>query len=147
MKIYFEKNITSISGKDLAENVIYSSLREGNICYARKYVYPTLTPNNERFGENGTNLRNLWSQATTAYKNDLRTYATRENQGQYWETKKANYSWFCKIIYAYAKSEGTDVSLIQITDLRTSAIKDVKGAIDNGFLKQVPDYAELDSTI
>ena len=147
MKIYFEKNITAISGKDLAENVIYSSLREGNICYARKYVYPTLTPNNEKFGENGTNIRSLWAQATTAYKNDLRTYAARENQGQYWETKKANYSWFCKIIYAYAASEDIDVSMLLITDLRTSAIKDVKCTINNGFLKPVPEYAELDSTI
>lgn len=147
MKIYFEKNITSISGKDLAENVIYSSLREGNLCYARKYVYPTLTPNNEKFGDNGANIRALWGQATNAYKNDLRTYALRENQGQYWQTKKANYSWFCKIVYAYAKSEGLDVSTLTIIQLRTSPIKDVKGAIDNSYIKTVPDFEELDSLI
>ena len=147
MKVFFEKNITAISGKDLSENVIYSSIREGNLCYARKYVYPTLTTNNTTFGANGENIKALWSSATPAYKADLRVYSQRENQGKYWETKKSNYAWFCKIVYAYCHSEGLSPSVVDITALRASVVKSVKSAINNGLLPVIPEKEDLLSII
>lgn len=147
MKIYFEKNITAISGKDLAENVIYSSIREGNLCYARKYVYPTLTANNDTFGANGNNIKALWNSATPAYKADLRTYSQRENQGKYWETKKSNYAWFCKIVYAYCHSEGLSPSVVDIAALRSSNAKSVSSAIQNQFIPDIAEKNDLLSTI
>ena len=147
MKIYFEKNITAISGKDLAENVIYSSIREGNLCYARKYVYPTLTVNNANLGANGINIKTLWSQATPAFKLDLKTYSQRQNQGQYWETKKSNYAWFCKLVYGYCHSEGKVPSTVDIAELRTSVAKSVGSAINNGLLPVIAEKDDLLSII
>jgi hypothetical protein len=147
MKVYLKKNITAYSGKDGEEDVVYSSHNQGNVCIARNYTKPTQTPQHLIFKANADAIRSIWSQATALFKDDLKIYAKLLNENYPDKIKATCYSIFIKIIYAYAESEGVDVSTLDIATIRTSVVKSVKSAMDNNFISKVETTSALDNVI
>ena len=137
MKVYFEKNITAISGKDLAEKVIFSSINDGNLCYARKYVRPRETEQNINFGLDGQKIKEKWAIASSGFKNDLKKYGELAHQGEYWKQQLNNYSVYCKAVFAKAADLGTEVRELADTVFTTGSISTVKNMQDAGYLPAV----------
>jgi len=144
MRVYLKKNITAYSGKDTEEDVIYSAHNQGNVCIARNYTKPIVTAQQLAFKANSNNLKTIWNQTTTAYKTDLRTYAGILIENFPDKLKATCFSIFVKILYAYGKSEGMQVSAMNVTTLRSSAVKNVLSAMDNNFITKVSTETALD---
>ncbi len=147
MRVYLKKNITAYSGKDNEEDVVYSAHNEGNVCIARNYTIPKESPQHLVFKANSDAVSTIWSQATADYKDDLKTYAKILNENFPNKLKAGCYSIFIRILYAYSKSEGVQVSTLDIATLRTSVVKSVKSAMDNNFITKVDSVSELDKVM
>ncbi len=143
MKVFLKKNITAYSGKDGEEDVVYSAHNQGNICIAKNYTKPVECPQHLVMKANSDNIRSLWASVSTAYKDDLSTYAkVIADKTSDSKLPGNKFTWFVKILYSYAKSEGALVSTLDITTLRTSVIKSVKTAIDNNFIPEPAGLTE-----
>jgi hypothetical protein len=147
MRVYLKKNITAYSGKDGEEDVVYSAHNQGNVCIAKNFTKPKEISQHLTFKANADTIRGIWAQATPAYKTDLRTYCSLFNDNFPDKLKASCYSMFIKIVYAYAKSEGIEITTLDIASLRTSVIKNVKSTIENGLLPALEVSTSLDSVI
>ncbi len=147
MRVFLKKNITAYSGKDSEEDVVYSAHNQGNVCIARNYTIPKECPQHLVFKANSDTIASLWAQVTTAYKNDLKTYAKLLNENFPERLKAGCYSVFIRILYAYSIGEGIQFSTMNITSLRTSSVKSVASAIDNNFISKVETSETLNQTM
>ena len=149
MKVFLKKNITAYSGKEGEEDVVYSAHNQGNICIAKNYTKPVECPQHLVMKANSDAIRSLWSQATAAYKADLSTFANAiADKASDSKLPGNKFTWFVKIMYSYAKSEGISVSTLDIATIRTSVFKSVKSAMDNNYIPVPAGLTEeLDETI
>ena len=135
MRVYLKKNITAYSGKDGEEDVVYSAHNMGNICIAKNYTKPAITAHMLEMKANCDTISTIWNQASVGYKADILTYAkAMVNTASDCKISGNKYSWFVKLLYAYTKAEGVSFSTLTITTVRASSIKNIQGAIENGFI-------------
>lgn len=147
MKVKFKYGIRTYSGT--VDEMVYGSYRKGKLCIGREYVYPRLTTNNEKLGTIAGNLRLLWDEFSTGWKNDLATYALRNGTENVSKTKliPSRYALYVKLMYAWAKDDPTHVDLTSLNgeDLVSlgTPIATVKAAIESGYLAPVADFSDL----
>jgi hypothetical protein len=148
MKVGFQYGIGGYSGK--LDGLVYYYDKVGGRVYARKWVYPRLTQENERIGIISDNLFAL--KPSDAYKDNLRLNVTRYNALKSAEHKPVR-SWvniYLKMMYNMAK-------LMPEVDLRTISretiyqndlpCKSVKQAVEAGLLPVVKGYERMNAEI
>lgn len=126
-----------------------SHTRLGSI--ARKWVMPRLTSNNELFGNVGANLRLLWDEFSSGWKNDLKTYAQRwfsAHASEYeFDPVRSRYAFYCKLMYAWQRDDPThiDLTTLNAEDLASlgTPIATVKAAVESGYLPMIDNYSDL----
>ena len=79
MRATFYRNIKTLSGKDIPGNMVFNSYKDDTICIVRRYVYPTLTDNNELAGAKVRAAAALWKLAHANFVRDLGVYARAYN--------------------------------------------------------------------
>lgn len=154
-KVQYSQLISGIAGT-LDGQVLYrsSSPRFG---FSRRYVVPKATQQNTLIGNAAKNLKVLWHAASTGYKNDFKTYASRYSQlpadeGQLRPRANSAFSIFLKMVYAWGKNQdpvvdAAAIALLQPEDFSTLAsdISCLARAVDSGYLPAVEDYENLDN--
>lgn len=155
-KVQYSQLISGIAGT-LDGQVLYrsSSPRFG---FSRRYVVPKATQQNTLIGSAAKNLKVLWHAASTGYKNDFKTYASRYSQlpadeGQLRPRANSAFSIFLKMVYAWGKNQdpvvdAAAIALLQPEDFSTLAtdISCCARAVESGYLPAVEDYEKLDET-
>ncbi len=148
MKVTFKKAISSYSGADRANDIVFSAYNGGAVCIARDYTKPKEMPQHLSFKANSDTIRNIWNQASAGYKANLQLYAYKyKSLLRRTQLAPSSYALFSKILYAYSKSEGIEVSTMDINSIRTSVIKSIKSTVENGYLPKVSGYATLETTV
>ncbi len=147
MKVYLKKNISAYSGKDGEDDVVYHAHKNGNICIASNYVMPRLMAHHLTFASNGKTIKNIWSLVSTAYKNDMKSYAVVYSRSHPDKTNINGYVIFCKLLYSYAKALGVQVSDLEYDTLKSSAVKSIHFAISEGYLPEYDFSFDLNSNM
>jgi len=82
MKVSLPNWISSFSGWN--NGLVFFGYRERyGICYARDYVYPTITSENTAFGSSAKAVTDTtWNAADISFKNDMQLYADAWNETQ-----------------------------------------------------------------
>lgn len=112
MEVFFNKNISALSGKNRAKTKVFMHYKLKNNCYVRTWVYPAEKNQQIAIATNGPFLSLLWWSSSDLYKNDLREYA-EEFRHQSPNNTASSYSLFVKIIWAI--SEKTNISIPEMT--------------------------------
>jgi hypothetical protein len=147
MNVKFKYGIRTYSGT--IDEMVYGSYRKHRLCIGRQYVYPRLTTNNEKLGTIAGNLRLLWDEFSTGWKNDLATYALRNGSENVPKTRliPSRYALYVKMMYAWAKDDPShiDLTTLNAEDLASlgTPIATVKAAIESGYLPMVKSYGDL----
>lgn len=147
MKVKLKYGFSAYSGT--IDEMTFSSHKHGALCIGRKYVKPRFTESNQNMGKASQNLSKIYSQCTSAFKQDLRTYAALygSQKGTAQKLNPNGYSHFIRMMYAFAKANAGSVGLDTITlgDLRTlfEDITSVASAVENGFLPKVKGFEAL----
>lgn len=144
MKVGFQYGIGGYTGK--LDGLVYYYDKLGGRVYARKWVYPRLTQENERVGSISEQVFAL--KPSEAYKANLRRYAARYNALKATEHQPVR-SWvnvYLKLMYNMAK-------LMPEVDLRTLSreqiyqqelpCRSVKQAVEAGLLPVVDGYERM----
>jgi hypothetical protein len=151
MKVKFKFGIKTYSG--LADEMVYGSYRNDNLCIGRIYVYPTLTQNNHDKGKAVTNLAAMFRDASVGYLGDLKLYAVRNGQENVPKDKliPSAFALFMKMMYAWQKSDPTHVDLTTITiaDIISAdaEVRSIDRAVGIGFLPHISVYEDLNNNI
>lgn len=151
MKVTFKYNIGTYSGT--LNGMTYGSFRDGNLCIGRQWVQPMVTPQQTALGTIAKNLSLLYSEASTAWKNDLKTYAYKYGKEHVGKTElpPTAYALFMKMMYAYRDQAAPNVDLdtLAFSDLETlvAPLLTVKGAVDAGLLPAVTGTDNLTAHI
>lgn len=123
---------------------------------ARNYRYPTITPENNVKGAEMQGVRNCWVAAHADFKSDMQIYAAtyyQENLNLPDNRVPVNNSFgnFFKCLYLWYLSDPTHIDLTEITpeDIMsaTGGPKNVKDAVELGYLPTVTGYDLLDNPI
>ncbi len=153
-KVQYTQLISGIAGT-LDGQVLYRS-RSPRFGFSRRYVVPKATLQNTLIGSAAKNLKVLWHAASTGYKNDFKTYASRYSQlpadeGQLRPRANSAFSIFLKMVYAWGKNQdpvvdAEGIAFLQPEDFSTLAtdICCLARAVDRGYLPAVEDYEKLD---
>ena len=80
MRVTFNRNIKTRSGKCKNGNEVFLSVKKGTICLSRIFTYPTITENNHFAGRKMIAAARLWRDIHVNFKDDLVTYAKCFNQ-------------------------------------------------------------------
>ena len=83
MKIYFHKNIKSISGRYKNSDIVYSAYKDRKICIARAYVKQKTTIYNIKTGIRTKQIASLWKNLSIYFKTDCKRYAKHYNKQFY----------------------------------------------------------------
>lgn len=154
-KVQYTQLISGIAGT-LDGQVLYRS-RSPRFGFSRRYVVPKATQQNTLIGSAAKNLKVLWHAASTGYKNDFKTYASKysnlpADEGQLRPRANSAFSLFLKMVYAWGKNQtpvvdAAQIALLQPEDFSTLAtdISRVTAAVDSGYLPAVEDYEKLDN--
>lgn len=154
-KVQYTQLISGIAGK-LDGQVLYRS-RSPRFGFSRRYVVPKSTSQNKIIGNAAKNLKVLWHAASTGYKNDFKTYASKyaalpADEGQLRPRANSAFSIFLKMVYAWGKNQtpvvdAAQIALLQPEDFSTLAtdISRLTAAVDSGYLPAVEDYEKLDN--
>jgi len=153
MKCYMTNNVGAQKGTMLDSTfwAAKSKLRS----YARKWVKPTYTANNQHVGAIGKNLGAVWHLTSVEYKADFGTYCTRYNQ-EHPGIDELNpgaspYTQFVKAMYAWYNTDPThiDLTAVTIADIVTkdADVRTVKRAINANYIGHIVSYDDLTSDI
>jgi hypothetical protein len=151
MKVKFKFGIKTYSG--LADDMVYGSYRDDNLCIGRVYVYPTLTQNNHDKGKAVSNLAGIFRDAGADYLADLKKYATRNGQENVPKDKliPSAFALFMKMMYAWQKSDPTHVDLTTITiaDIVSADadVRNISRAVEAEFLPLIATFDDLTHNI
>jgi hypothetical protein len=123
--------------------------------YARKWVKPKYTVNNEHIGSIGKNLGSVWRMANSEYKVDWKTYCTRYNQEHQGDDEFnagfSPYTVFVTAMFAWYKTDPTHIDLTAVTvaDIVTkdADVRTVMRAIVAGYTGSIAVYDDLISDI
>ena len=155
-KVQYTQLISGIAGT-LDGQVLYRS-RSPRFGFSRRYVVPKATQQNTLIGSAAKNLKVLWHVASTGYKNDFKTYASKysnlpADEGQLRPRANSAFSIFLKMVYAWGKNQtpvvdAAAIALLQPEDFSTLAmdISCLARAVESGYLPAVEDYEKLDNT-
>lgn len=116
MQVFFNKNISALSGKNTSKTKVFMHYKLKNNCYVRAWVYPAEKSQQIAIATNGPFISLLWWSSSDFYKNDLQEYA-EEFRNQCPNNTASSYSIFVKIIWAISKFTDT-----QIQDMNMSFI-------------------------
>lgn len=151
MKVKFKYGIKTYSG--LADEMVYGSYRDDNLCIGRVYVYPTLTENNHNKGKILTNLASVYRAAAETYITDLKRYATLNGQENVPKNQlvPSSFSMFLKMMYAWYASDPTHVDLetVTVADIVSgdADVRNISRAVEAAFLPLVSTYEDLNHNI
>ena len=148
MKVTFKYGIGTFTG--MIDNAVFWKQKSGVASIMRKFTYPKLTIQNEIIGKIGRNLANLWLIINPLYKKDLKTYAERYyvqygSEGDF-DPARSPYAFYTKLMWAWAEQlPQVDLATLTIEDLLLTgdAIRTVKDAILNGYLRPIDQYDDL----
>lgn len=152
-KVQYTQLISGIAGT-LDGQVLYRS-RSPRFGFSRRYVVPKATEQNTLIGSAAKNLKVLWHAASTGYKNDFKTYASKyaalpADEGQLRPRANSAFSIFLKMVYAWGKNQdpaidAEQIALLQPEDFTTlgEEISRVSVAVESGHLPAVEGYEEL----
>ena len=87
MRVTFYKNIKTMSGTCRDGKMTFMSKKNDSICIVRRYVYPTITNQNNIMGANSLIIATLWKEVSESFKNDLQLYANAYNSQHLSENK------------------------------------------------------------
>lgn len=148
MKVGFENGVSTYSGKYL--EVVYQNWFNNVVCYARRYVYPTLSSQNLEMREIGINLNKIYLEANSGYIADFKAYAeknARENRShvkKFTHKMPSSKSLFVQCMWAWFHSDPEHVNLksVTIADIVSldSDVQTVKRCVEAGWLKRVSGY-------
>jgi hypothetical protein len=144
MKVGFQYGLHGYTGK--LDGLVYYHDKLAGRTYARRWVYPRHTQENERIGSVTENL--LAIAPSEAYKDNLRLYLTRYNALKSAECRPLR-SWvnlYLKLMYAMGKAlpeiDLRSLSREQIYRDNLACIS-VKTAVEAGLLPKVIGYDRL----
>ena len=140
--------------------VFYGFKQKFGLCYARDYVYPTLTDHNTDFGLQAKAITGTtWNAAAEGFKTDMQTYADAYNQTQT-EGREAQrdltaLNLFVKACFESAQVSNFDLSTLtvdifggEIGDLLGTQAPNVGNLIDSAGMPACSlDLDDLDSSI
>lgn len=108
MEVFFNKNISALSGKNKCRTKVFMHFKFKNNCFVRRYVYPSEKSQQIAITTNGPYISLFWWSSSDSYKNDLREYA-EEFRHQSPNNTASSYSIFVKIIWAISKFTDTQI--------------------------------------
>ncbi len=145
MKVSYKYGIKTISGK--LDDLVHMAWNKGRVAIARIFVMPTLGEIHSLFGDIKKNIAAIWDECSEAFKEDLKTYATRRIP--YYTAEQipayANYAHFVRFLYAF-REDSEEVNLLDVSkdDLLTAGCpSSVQEIIDQGLLPPVSEYEDL----
>ncbi|HOV16299.1 MAG TPA: hypothetical protein PLF50_02200 [Candidatus Cloacimonadota bacterium] len=151
MKVKFKYGIKTYSGT--VDGMTYGSYRKGNLCIGREYVYPTLTDNNHQKGAIVKNLAKVYSEVSSDYLADLKTYGVRNGKENVPRNQliPTSFSLWLKMMFAWGASDPTHIDLATVTLADIVALDaevyTIAQAVEAGFLPMVTMYEDLTSSI
>lgn len=150
MKVQFKYGIKTYSGT--LDGMTYASFNDDSVCIGRKYASPTLNANNTLRGNIVKNLAEVYSSVSSAYKVDLKTYATRNKVNvAAGKIPPTSFAIWMQMMYLFSKLDSghIDLSTVTYTDLQTlgADIASIAEAITNGYLANVADADELTASM
>lgn len=130
MKVKLASYIAGLEGY-FQGAVFYGYREKYGICYARDYVYPTITAANVEFGTFGKAVTDTtWNAAAAGFKTDLQTYADAWNEtqqaGQEAQRDLSSMNLFVKACFGAAEVSSFDLSTLTV-DLFGGEIGDLLG--------------------
>ena len=152
-KIHYKFGIETISGT--LESLVHMPNKSLFGSYGRRWVYPKLTYNNHLKGSIMKNLAMIYSECSSDYIADLKTYARRYFD-QYivstaFDPVRSSYAHFVHMMYKWAASDPTHIDLETVTIADIVALDapviTLVSAVDAGFLKPIEMYEDLTSSI
>jgi len=114
MRITFDKNIRTMSGKCKNGNMVFMSMKNDTICIGRTYVYPKLNDQHEAAGGKLKAATQIWKTLPSPFKNELIAYAKAYNS-QVLSARKLPVSAFNVFIMAVCKQEEKMNSIEEIS--------------------------------
>ena len=150
MKVTFQYGIGSFSGT--VENAVFWPTLNKLGSYMRKYVVPKLTENNTLRGTIMKNLSEVWSEVSSGYKLEMKTYCERltvalNDQQDPFAPRYTSFGIWVKMMYLFSKLDAGHINLGTITysDLQTLGedILSIAVAVENEYMTAVPGYDEL----
>ncbi len=147
MKVTFKYNIGTYSGT--LNGMTYGNFRDGNLCIGRQWVQPLVTPQQTALGTIAKNLSDLYAEASSAWKADLKTYTHKYGKEYVGKTElpPSSYALFMKLLYAYRDfaAPNVDLDTLAFGDLETlvAPFLTIKGAVDAGLLPAVTGFDAL----
>ena len=136
-----------MSGKN-AQGVFMPTKLSG-VSYLRQYTYPTLTDNNKQRGDEIKNLKSLYNNLATDYKEELKLYARKYNNLPNYakpnsvRTSSA-FAVYVMLIWNIEKSDPGHIDISTVTQSDLNLIVDgatsIALQVDEGYLLSVPGY-------
>jgi len=154
MKVTFKYGIGTFQGK--IDNSVFWPQKSGLASVMRKFTYPTLTSQNTKIGKIGKNLALIWSVIDPGWKADISTYAqryyTQYGSEDMFDPARSPYAFYTKVMWNWYKDDpdNIDLSTITMEDIMatgTGKIDTVKKCIENGYLRSIDMYQDLDNTM
>lgn len=120
MKVRLPNWISSLAGWN-GGIVFYGYKERYGICYARDYVYPTLTADNATFGAQGKAVaQTTWLAADSSFKDDMQLYADAWNltqqPGREDVRDMTDLNLFMKGCYAAADAASFDLATLTVNN-------------------------------
>ena len=117
MKIKLPEWVKAKAGRD-GDLVYYGNKNIEGVCYARQYVYPTLTEHHRDFGSKVGSVANTWNEADAGFKADMKIFADAWNETHRSVTEpKQNLTGmnlFIKGCFAVAKAASFDLNKLSV---------------------------------
>jgi hypothetical protein len=117
MKVYLHDGIKALKGRK--DGMVYYGFKNiAGLCFARIYVYPTITEHNVKFGAQAGNVAKTWKETNAGFKYDMQIYVDAWNEMQHCECEpKADLNainLFVKGCFAVAKKASFDLSTLTV---------------------------------
>jgi hypothetical protein len=149
MKVKYMKGFKALTGK--LDEMVYCLEKKSGACWAREYVVPELTENNQNMASRSANLSNFYKAVSSGYLHDLKDYCDRYNLMTVGRGGRCNSSSLViKMMYAL-KKEIPSLDLATITPAGVVAaelpVRSLCEAVENGILPIVSRYQELENWI
>ena len=143
MRITFNKNIKTMSGKCNDGQMVFQSKKNDTVCIGRNYVYPLLTNQNTLSGNKLKAAAILWRNVTNSFKYDLQRYANAYNS-QYHPRKKLRIGAYNVFIMAVCGLQNPIFDINVLSDMLGNT---VANWISGGHLKNVKITVPFTATL
>lgn len=152
MKVRFKFGIGDFQGT--IDQAVYTPTKKGGASYMRKWVLPKYSAPNEELGTITKNITSIWENVSDLFKTDLTTYCQRyfpvyQGGPNPFGRVISNFAMFIVLLYNLADENSGTVDLKNLTynDIKTlfPEIVNVSAAVENGYLKTIPVFDDLDN--